>query len=366
MAYSINAILHNSADKKDLHKLQIQIIYNRSKVYIKTDFKVRADQFSNGLVVNHPNQEKINANIRKQITVAESKLIEALRDGLTTENFKTLFKGQEVITVNVYDYMDDLIKRLDGKCTKSYCQQLRVIAEKIDPYISFAGINVAWLQGVEKGLRDSNLDANTIHSQMKRLKSLLYYAAEEGFFDINTISKYKVPVYRQKLVDFLTESEIADFEKVLSTVKDPARIVAGYYFLLSCYAGWRISDIKTFDEEKIIGDRIVVRVKKNKQIVSIPIHSRLKKVLVFTRLHAFNLDEQSARNYVREIASLAGIQKRISGYHTGRHTFAMLLMANDFNRDEVAELIGDTPLITKVYARIHNEVLDKKVREKLG
>ena len=78
-----------------------------------------------------------------------------------------------------------------------------------------------------------------------------------------------------------------------------------------------------------------------------------------------SLCEPLIRLYVKSLAADAGINKDVI-FHSSRHTFAMLLMSNGFTIDEASELLGDTPLVAKVYARIHNEQLDKKIIEKLG
>lgn len=349
--HSVTQILHPHKDKQGRQRVQIRIIYNRARVYLKTEFKVLGDH------------AKINSIVRKRMSEAEDRLLDAIKEGLTTEGFKRLFKEQKAKSVCLADYFTKLIEDLQGKLSPGTLRQYRVMKEKIGANVTFADVSVKWLQDFEKGLK--GLDGNTINSNMKRIKAMLSKAEADGYITKDKFSGYKVPPYKQKLVDFLTEKEIAALAKLVRTVNVKSKKIAGYYFLLSCYTGWRIGDVKKFNLGMIRENRLVLRASKNNNIVSIPVHSRLKEVLKFTNKNPFDLSEEKARLHVKELCGLAGIHRNVKFNH-GRHSFAMLLMANGFTIDEVSHLIGDTPLITKVYAKIHNESLDKKIRERLG
>lgn len=379
MSYSITPLLHFHKDKQGLHKIVIQVIYRRSKVYIGTDYRVKDNQFENTQVVNHPNSTKINANVRKQVADIESKILDALRDDATIKNIKEVFKQTErkVTSISLYDYILELSDRYTGKLSHGTIRHYNSLAAKIlswFPEIKLDQVSVKWLETFEAKLREPKkkngteliMDSNTVNSNMKRLKSILNKASLEGLIKEEQFKRYKVPLYRQKLVEYLTEDELNKLTKLIKVIDKPGHRIAGWYFLLSCYTGWRISDVKRFDYDKMVsGDKVILRAKKNAQIVSIPVHSRLIPVLRFTKQHSFDLSEQKARMYIKELCSLAGIKKDIS-FHTGRHSFGMLLMANGFTIDEAAELLGDSSIVAKVYARVHNESLDKKIREKLG
>lgn len=350
MSYSISTILHPHKDKDGKQKIQIRIIYNRQRAYLKTDFKV----------LSGTENPKINAIVRRQLVEAEDKLLDALREGLTAERFKSLFKVKPERAVYLADYIHTLCER---KRADAYKRQLRSLANKVG-LVKLSEINLNWLRNFEND--QGHLDVNTVSSIMKRIKAVLYRALEDGLMREEQFVTYKVPLYKHKLVDYLTEKEIEGFTKKTKTADIYGKQLAGYYFLLSCFTGWRLSDVRRFKPEQMIqGDKVVLRAKKNNEVVSIPIHTRLKDVLSFVTQHPFSISEQRVRDYVKDICVNAGIKKKVR-FHTGRHTFAMLLMANGFTIDEVAELIGDTPLITKVYARVHNESLDKKIRERLG
>lgn len=348
--YSISTILHPRVDKKGRQKIQIMVIYKRCRVYLKTDFRVPAG-------LQNP---KINAIVKKQMSQAEDKLIDAIGNGLTAEGFKTLFKGSEkkVYLSDFFSHLQESLNLSPGRM-----RHYKVVAQKVGPHVTFSDISVKWLLAFQKSL--SHLDQNTVNSQMKLLKSVLNKASAEGYINKEKFEAYKPPPYKQKLVDYLTEKEIFAFEKIVKAINDKSKKTAGYYFLLSCYTGWRISDAKRFDKSMITGDNVVLRAKKNGRIVSMPIVTRMKEIIKYVTKNPFNLSEERVRIFVKQIARDAGIEKRIK-YHTSRHSYAMLLRSNGFDRETIAEKIGDSPLIAGVYDVIENEPLNKKIRERLG
>lgn len=349
--YSISQILHPHKDKDGKQKIQIRIIYKRARVYLKTQIKVLAGS----------ENVKLNAIVKKQMSEAEDRLLDAIRDGLSAAEFKNLFKQDRAKSILLVDYIETLTQRFKGKMSEGTLKHYISLGKKVGS-VTLCEIDIRWLENFERSLK---LDGNTINANMKRFKSILFKAAGDGFIKEEQFKRYKIPPYNQKLVEYLTEKEILSVEKIVQAINVKSKKIAGYYFLLSCYTGWRISDVKKFNKDKIKGDKIIIRATKNGSIVSIPIHSRLKQVLKFVLKNPLDISEKSVRGFVKEICGLAGIKWDVK-FHSARHSFAMLLMANGFTKDEVAELIGDSLLITKVYARVHNESLDKKIRERLG
>ena len=241
-----------------------------------------------------------------------------------------------------------------------------------DPKIKFSRISAEWLNGLEKSLRETKysdgttMSGNTIQNNMKIIKSILNKAWEQGIIKKEQFERYKRPKYTQPIPVYLTEDEIKLIEKNVATLGTGGKKTSGYYFLLSCYTGYRISDARQFHFDTHVQDgKIILRAKKNNQIVSIPIHSRLMTILEFVRETPFDISEQKARDYVKAICKDVGIKKDVK-YHTSRHSFAMLLMAKGFSIDEVASLLGDTPEVARIYARVSNIQLGDKIMDRFN
>jgi len=77
-----------------------------------------------------------------------------------------------------------------------------------------------------------------------------------------------------------------------------------------------------------------------------------------------DLTDQAINRLIKDVAKMAGIGKHIK-FHTGRHSFAMLLTRKGFTIEEVAEFLGDDIRAAKTYARLWNDELNRKVLERL-
>lgn len=376
MSYTIKAVLHDRPNKEKLHAVKIQVLHNRNIERLQTAYSVLKNQFENGEVKKHINAVKINANIRKQIHEIETRLIDALRFGkLNREALKQVVKGDEfLLTESLEDYKNRLLDRLQNRISegsyKHYKSAVnRFLAFNHNPAgkniysfpVQFNEINVSLLQAYENNLFKIGSDQNTVNSNMKLLKAFFNYAEKDNLLKAEQFKDYKAPKYIQKIVQFLEETEIESFARVVENIAAPSLKTAGYYFLLSCYTGYRISDVKRFNaDEMITGNKIILRAQKNGNIVSIPIHKRLKTIIEFTRNNPLDIAEQTVRKYVKDIARMAGIRKLVK-FHTGRHSWAMLLKAKGFNLDEIAETLGDSRDVAKVYAQMNNNILADKI-----
>lgn len=370
MAYSISPILHTYKDAAGKQKLLIRVIFNRQYAYCSLNVKLSADQFQDNLVVSHPHKAKINAMIRAKMVELEDKLLDLLKlEHVSLDDLKRCVSGQKAAKDKFTDFILSYIEEVKGgKRTRGTIQVYQSLVDELiefDPHLYFHKINISWLNKYEQYQR-TFWEVNTVHKKMKNIKGMLKRASEKGLIREDRFKPYKVPTYEQPIPAYLDEQEINQFKAVCDAIQKPMMKLSGYYFLLSCYAGYRISDFKKFDYDSMVTkDRIVLKTKKNKRTVSIPVHSRLSEILTFCRNHSFSISEQNMRSYVKDIAKMAGVDRKIK-VHTARHSFAMLLMDKGFDLEEVAELLGVTLKTAAVYARISNKRLERKVLEKLG
>ncbi len=379
-SYTINANLHDYADKRKLHKIFIRLIYNRHIIKVPTSYKVLDSQFDNGQVINHPNKVSINSNIRNEITDIETRLTDRLRiNKIIDKNELSIIANNTVqvqAKVKFVDFINGHNNETKGKKAENTVRIYNSLIpelEKYAPGLTFDQINVEWLNYYEQHLRSSgggrlkeNLDPNTIHKTMSRIKTLLNRAADKDLIEEKAYKKYKVPPYIQKIPNYLTEIEMQNIKNLIDNIIDPKDKMAGFYLLLSCYAGYRLGDLKGFKfGEFVKPERIVLDAQKNKAIVSMPIHTRLSDVLKYVEYNPLTLGDADFRIRVKKICSMCGIDRKIK-IHTGRHSFAMMLMDNDFQMEDVAAMLGNTLRSTAIYARVSDKRIAKKVNEKLG
>jgi site-specific recombinase XerD len=370
MAYSITPILHQYKDSKGLQALMIRVIYNRQYAYTPLHVKLSADQLQDNLVVNHPHKTKINAMLRAKISELEGEILDLMKQShVSLDDLKRAAGNHKTVKDKFTTFMEEYISEVKGgKKADATIQVYQSLVDELieyDPHLYFHKINITWLNRFEQHQRKL-WEINTVHKKMKNVKGMLRRACEKGLIKNDKFEAYKVPTYEQPIPAYLEETEIAQFKTVCDSIQRPMMKVSGYYFLLSCYAGYRISDFKKFNYGTMVSNnKILLKTKKNKRIISMPIHTRLAEVLDFCKQTPFSISEQNARDYVKDIAKLAGVDRKIK-VHTARHSFAMLLMDNGFDLEEVAELLGVTMKTAAIYARISNKRLEKKVLDRLG
>lgn len=366
MSYSIKPILHHAADKQGLHKIQILIIYNRMKFTLPTDYRVKKDHFGEGRCKGFKNANMINNNLMQAKDHYERLLLSVIAGNPGKEQLHKLFsfKAEAKQIVMFKAYTHTLCKRLEGKVSAGRLSHFKTFAEQIDDYDISTTTHLTALH-IEKQLRGRGIANNTLNSKMKFFIAIINQAILEKLVSKDCLLGYRKPAYKQPIPDFLTEDEITAFKNVVDAVKPVYLKTAGYYYLLGCYCGYRISDLKKFTyQEAVRNNRILVRAKKNNEIVSMPIFPKLAEVLDKIKELPFYFTEQSMRKYVKELALLAGLGRKIK-VHTARHTFAMLLLSKGFSIEQVAELLGDTLEVARIYARIQNKDIDYNVRKLL-
>lgn len=233
---------------------------------------------------------------------------------------------------------------------------------KFDKKAKITDINSKWLLGFENSLINAELSHNTVVSKINMVIAVLNFAVKEKIISKDIFSTYKPPRFIDNLPEYLTEDELNSFSNILRTIQNKTARTAGYYFLLSCYTGYRLSDLKRFDYSTMVKDNLLtLRAKKNGKIVSISIYPKLADVLVFCKDNQFSIAEQTMRKEVKAIAKLAGIDGRNIKIHSGRHTFAMLMLKKGLTIDEVADKLGDSKDIARIYARIDDSHVNDKI-----
>lgn len=355
---------------KKPNKLGEVLVYIRyysseNDLLIPTPIRVPKDLFLPGKIKSpikktHPNHEVLNRQLDEIKLSIENRL--ALSKGPVSLD---VLMGRTASSDLIFDFIDDFKDKMQGKMAVGRLRHYTVIQKKIaafDRNVSFQSISLDWIQRFEKHIRKS-LSSNTIHSNMTIFKAILNRAEELGKLDRKQYDKYVPPPYIEDLPVYLEESEIKAFYKIIEAAAPGPIKTSGYYFILGCYTGYRISDLMSFNyDERVKGKTIVLRAKKNKNIVSIPVFPMLKEILLFCKNNALNVTEKDMRLHVKSIAKLAGIKSDVK-VHSARHSFAMLMLDKGLTIDEVAELLGDSKDVAKRYARITNKHLHKRVMD---
>ncbi|WP_339715140.1 site-specific integrase [uncultured Kriegella sp.] len=216
---------------------------------------------------------------------------------------------------------------------------------------------------------EQNLSHNSALKYIAYFKKIIRVAYANGWLDKDPFYNFKL---RPNIInkEFLSNDELAkliqsDFYiKRLEHVRD--------VFVFSCYTGLAYVDIEKLKEDDIVigidGERwIKVNRTKTKTLSSIPILPIAEQIISkYSGQTKFNgkllpvFSNQRTNGYLKEIANLTGIKKKLT-FHMARHTFATTVtLSNGVPLESVSKMLGHKSLkTTQHYAKI----LDTKLSE---
>ena len=229
-------------------------------------------------------------------------------------------------------------------------------------------LNLNFIQSFHSFLRiDKGMAQNSSTKHLKLLKKIINLSVANSYMAFNPFSTYKVE--REPVdIDFLDEEElrkIINFDTPLPRLER-----AKDMFLFGCFTGLSYIDIKTLTPEHFEKDntgRIWIKKRRVKTGVlsRIPLLPIAKLILDKYKGGEKLLpiqDPADINKYLKDIAILCGINKRIC-FHTSRHTFASTVtLANNISLEVVSKMLGHTNTrMTTHYAKL----IDKCIGEQM-
>lgn len=195
---------------------------------------------------------------------------------------------------------------------------------------------------------------------------------------INIARKERIPIedpYKQLKIrkvksdpNFLTKSEL---QKLIDLRFDndlppTHREVLDAYLFAATSGGFRISDWHLLSEENIVGNQVVFMPHKTRKFKARMIRLELTELgmkLIEGRTGMlFELpSDQKVNQYLKDLALIAGISKRITS-HTARHTFATQYLENGGKIEKLQMILGHSKLDETM---IYGHVTDKSVSESM-
>lgn len=382
------SLRESKQNKKGLSPIEVSITTNGKRIYFSTGKQASAAEWNkekqavkgkseeaqliNGYLIQLRNKiyQKEIELLQKGYLITTELLKEAITDKVEALNEKTLLEvleehnaerkamvGKTVApaTYWVFEYTGRLFKEF---IQKKY--------ERKDLYLR--EINLGFIQGFHAYLLgEKKMGQNSCTKHLKFLKKLLNLAVANSYISYNPVNAYKVE--REPVeVDFLDEEElrkIINFDTPLPRLER-----AKDMFLFGCFTGLSYIDIKTLTTEHFEKDsagRIWIKKRRVKTGVlsRIPLLPIAKLILDKYKGGEKLLpiqDPADINKYLKDIAILCGINKRIC-FHTSRHTFASTVtLANNISLEVVSKMLGHTNTrMTAHYAKL----IDKCIGEQM-
>ena len=289
--------------------------------------------------------------------------VESLKEKSLFEVFEEHNREQEKLVGNGVSKATYWISVYTVRLLKEFVQQKY---KREDLYLR--ELNLNFIQSFHTFLRiDKGMAQNSSTKHLKLLKKIINLAVANSYMATNPFITYKVE--REPVeIDFLDEEElrkIINFDTPLPRLER-----AKDMFLFGCFTGLSYIDIKTLSPEHFEKDntgRIWIKKRRVKTGVlsRIPLLPIAKLILDKYKGGEKLLpiqDPADINKYLKDIAILCGINKRIC-FHTSRHTFASTItLANNISLEVVSKMLGHTNTrMTAHYAKL----IDKCIGEQM-
>ena len=289
--------------------------------------------------------------------------VESLKEKSLFEVFKEHNNEQEKLVGNGVSKATYWISVYTVRLLKEFVQQKY---KREDLYLR--ELNLNFIQSFHTFLRiNKGMAQNSSTKHLKLLKKIINLAVANSYMTANPFITYKIE--REPVeIDFLEEEElrkIINFDTPLPRLER-----AKDMFLFGCFTGLSYIDIKTLAPEHFEKDntgRIWIKKRRVKTGVlsRIPLLPIAKLILDKYKGGEKLLpiqDPADINKYLKDIAILCDIKKRIT-FHTSRHTFASTVtLANNISLEVVSKMLGHTNTrMTNHYAKL----IDRYIGEQM-
>lgn len=385
--------LNLQREKEGKHPIYIRIYVDSKKSEIFSDYWIKASEWNSNqrmVKTNNPRADLINAFLKKLHTSIETDFYElrAQNQNTTALILKERYLGIDSAPshksiLDAFDYhntkMEEQVKI--GKVVKKTHERYIITKNKVKVFMKhqyklkdmpLPDLRLRYVTEFEHYLLTKDkLQSNTAHKYIKNLKKIMNLAVGLDWIPSNPFNNFrcsyitpKREVLSQEELDILRLKDISI--QRLAEVRD--------VFVFCCYTGFAYSDIYQFEYNAIskgIDGEYWLSTNRQKTGVkeSVPLLPIAMDIITKYRDHPYCISSnrllpvnsnQRYNAYLKEIADICGIEKKITS-HIARHTFATTVtLANGVPIETVSSMLGHSSIrTTQVYAK----VIEKKVSE---
>ncbi|MEY5049669.1 MAG: hypothetical protein RLZZ175_3028 [Bacteroidota bacterium] len=267
---------------------------------------------------------------------------------------KELHESRKDYSLNYYK---DMLMNLE--MLKEFCGG-KLLFEDITP--SFLNKYRYYLEHEKKN------KTNSIYQKLTTIRKFVNEAIKQNLTKYYAFKDYQLKTENVEK-EYLELHEVEALHKLYKKSDTPARIkVTLHYFLLSCYTGLRLSDIKRVSKESIINNSIIMKTQKTGTMVRIPLNKASLSLLNFD-LDGLELFERTIKqsksritNDLNDALEMVGIKSKRITFHCSRHTFAINSLILGIPLEVVSKILGHTDLTTtQIYAKVVDSLTNREM-----
>lgn len=349
--------------------IMLQIVTHKKPIPKATGYKATVEEFSNGEFTSKASNYSLKnialSNLKNKI---EKELLLLYNTGitLTYETVHQVIHGKER-SKDFFQFCLDRINNTDPQEGYIYKKPTKT------GYYS----EVMKLKSFQSEIRCAEIDrdflkryqafcgtGNTVWKHMKFLRTIVIAAVDKKYIADNPFKGYKFPKYVNPDVVYLNLEELNSFWQVVAKGKlNPTERLCGLYFLRQCYSGLRISDNKRLAKEHISNNFITLTMTKTGRKVRVPVKNQLQNIIDLIANAKLMISDIHFNQYIRQIATEAGIEKRISS-KVGRHTLGYLCAKYKIAPHITQAILGHAKIeTTMIYYHLEDDVISEEMEK---
>lgn len=306
-------------------------------------------------------------------------------EDLSLERIKSEFLGkqQEITTVVALfeKYNSDVAKQVGISTTAATLQKYNVCKRHFSEFLqyNYRRSDIKFSELTHVLIRDFDIylrtvvgqNSNTATKTLKTFKTITIFGTKMGILLHDPFLNHHFhlkPVNR----GFLTDEEILKItNKKLSL---PRLELVRDIFIFSCFTGLAYIDVSNLTPEHIVtmDDKQWIMTKRQKTSIetNVLLLDIPKQIIAKYSHKTYRegkllpiLSNQKLNSYLKEIADLCGIKKKLT-FHLARHTFATMSLSKGVPIESVSKMLGHTNIkTTQIYARITNKKIEHDMEQ---
>jgi integrase len=379
----------NKTNQKGLCPLNCRITLNKDRKQFTTGLFVNPIYWENKLQkVNSidDNYKFINAQIKQiQTKINNIALVFQLQGEICTlDNIYNKYIGVEIkkkeyVLAYYKQYLAKIKKLVGLEIKDSTYNKFVYVGNHLELFLKWKfkktdypleELSLQFLDDFDYYLKtEKKQEQITINKTIQRLRAPIKQAISEGYLDRDPFVLHKSKTVR-KTVIFLTTEELKTLEDAV--LQQKRLVIIQDLFIFCCYTGLAFNEMAHLEKQHIqIGfdgiNWIKMKREKTQRQISIPILPKAQQIIekYSTENNRIfpSISNQKFNSYLKEIAEIIGIEKRLT-HHIARKTFAStVLLYNDVPMEIVSELLGHSKMSTTQES--YGKIVQKKVSEEM-
>ena len=374
----------NRMNKKGHCPIRCRITYTKKRKEFSTGLFINPDYWSSkkqkAFIPDDNNFLNNQLSLIKQQINQAFLFLQVNNESFDVNDIYMQFKGESIkenkTLLEVFRIHNNRMEKLIGKeYTKSTFQKFKEAKMHVENFLKFTykrndillkSVKSNFLNDFDFYLKsEKNHKQITINKSIQRVRKIIKLAISESFIIKDPFLLYK-PKRVVKNIVYLTVEELKLLEEYsfkqnrLQQVKD--------MFIFCCYTGLAYQEMSSLKPNHIVigfdgNEWIEMYRLKTKSNISVPLLPKAKAILVKYDNQLPSISNQKFNSYLKEIAEVVGIEKRLT-HHIARKTFATtVLLYNNVPIEIVSQLLGHSNM--KITQDSYAKVVNRKVSDEI-